>query len=124
MKTKAIHICAKTNTVREIIIDGLDDMQRAVEGLIELVHAGRTDTGEPVDLYVNEEFLQSGFDYGFILKQDDKLRPFLGNGLVTGNDPKTGNRKDAPVTVEQVKARIIWLKEISGVEASVMLRSN
>jgi hypothetical protein len=109
MKTKAIKIDAENQKIEEIEIDDYRDMQAAVGGLIELAFCSQSEEGEPVDLYINEEGRINGTDYGFGLTDDNgEVQLYYGNGLVCGVNHETGDKLDAPVSVEDVRHRVKW----------------
>lgn len=110
---KAIIIDATKRTITEVEVDGgLDSLQKAVGGYIELV---RLDEGE--DLYVNEEGLLHGEQNFFIYS--GAHQPFAGNGIIIGNKPD-GGQKSTKMTVEEVTERVKFA-HIS--EVAAILRS-
>ena len=64
----------------------LEVMQEEVGGLIEVFATHKnSDT-----IYCNEEFLYSNLPYGFMVDN----RPVIGNAIVCGHDPETGETVD------------------------------
>lgn len=80
---RAIVIDAKNKEIREEQYDpkkGLEYMQKCVGGYIERGHTFKN--GD--EIYVNEEGLLEGLEYGFEIK--GAHQPFLGNGVVVSTD--------------------------------------
>jgi hypothetical protein len=61
--------------------------------------------GKDDSLYVDDEGLINGTDYGF--KFDGYSVPLMGNGIVLGVNMKTGDSKSAKHTIEQVMKRVM-----------------
>jgi hypothetical protein len=105
---KAIKIDSHLQTITEIEVNGLTDMQKAVEGLIEVAaeikHGSKYNT-----VYVNEEGLFEPHTDWFIW--DGAHQPFKGNGLVVGYNPKSGNSLDSNMTVADVQKFVRFVSE-------------
>ncbi len=98
---KVIAIDTLGKRVYETSVEGLDDMQALVGGLI--CPAATLDNGDEV--YVNDEGLfnaEAFFDVG-------AHQPFAGNAYVIGPVDKKGNNTDVQSTVEQIKAKAEFL---------------
>ena len=94
---RAIKIDAYNQKITEIEIDGLDDMQKVVNGYIE-----------PAFYYpdgsccmVNEEGLLNQLDMFFESKYGHQ--PFAGNGLIVGAVDNEGDTTPCTLTIEEVK---------------------
>ena len=96
---KAIKINTAARTIEEINVEGLEDMQAAVDGYIEVA----TEVDKKNTLYVNEDgmFLQEDF---FTIEGGHQ--PFRGNGIVVGFNYRTGESKDASVSIGEVRAKV------------------
>jgi hypothetical protein len=95
---RAIFIDAKNKSVTEIAISQLEDLQSAVEGYIEIgVKFASTDV-----LFVNEEGLLRGFDYGFYIEGCNQM--FIGNGIIVGTT-RSGNNADVEISLDAIRAR-------------------
>jgi len=95
---KAIIIDAKNKTLKEISMergDTLRAMQSAVGGRIE--RATTLENGD--DVFVDEEGMFNGADYGFQIQ--GAHQPFLGNGVVASCD-NAGNTVAAKSTIEEL----------------------
>lgn len=95
---RAIFINAKEDKVEEVEVSGLKDMQHYVEGYIEVA---MEITGNNT-LYVNEEGLLLGLNYGF--QYEGGHQPFMGNGLICGIDRRTGDTVPSDLPLSEVKA--------------------
>jgi hypothetical protein len=94
---RAIKIDAHNRKITEIDIDGLDDMQKAVGGLIE-----------PAFYYpdgsccmVNEEGLLNGIDMFFQSKYGE--HPFAGDGLIVGATDDEGETLPCSLDIDLVR---------------------
>lgn len=88
---RAIFINAEKKQITEIQLDPADTlagMQKCVGGLIEVASS---DIKTNDDLFVNEESAINGTKFGFTFGKV----PFLGNGIICGHDPKTGDTVEA-----------------------------
>lgn len=94
MKLRVIHVNAKTREILETEVETLEDMQALVGGYIE--RAETLDNGD--DVFVNEEGLFEGYDFGFSIGP----RLFVGNGFVIGPVDDEGNSTSAKSTVDGV----------------------
>lgn len=99
--SKAIHINAKEQKIEQIEILTLKDMQKSVGGLIEPVPV-EDPNGDR--LYVDEEGLFKGYNYGFILDG----REYTGNGLISRT--KGSDQADCKATIQNIKERLGWIK--------------
>ena len=105
---KGILIDVKNQTITEVEIDGsktLKEMYRVIG--CKMVETVGIDPKN--DLWVNEEGLLS-------LNKDTKAFRWndsylIGNGLVLGNNTKTGNSCDTTITVEEVKKLVHFLND-------------
>jgi len=106
--TKAIFIDAQHNTIYATEVSGLKDLQRLVQGLIEVAPA--TDTSGST-LYVDEEGLLKNYNYAFSYNGSD---PYYGNGVLIGAADEHGNDTDVLATIEEVKQRVRFYVRIGG----------
>jgi len=105
---RAIFINAKNRTVEEINLNPkntLKSLQECVEGLIEL--AVRFDNRD--DLFINEEGLLIQFPYGFLYGN----YVFVGNGVIAGHNPRTGETTGATTDIKEVRKAVRWLYNAS-----------
>jgi hypothetical protein len=117
---RAILIDAKARTITESEIpDGatLDAMQSAVGGSIETAFEfPNHDT-----VFVNEEGLLGPMPDWFEVKGGHQ--PFVGNGIVCGFDPDSGDTIAAKSTIEEIRAAVTF-KSLSQVRAAVMSKNS
>lgn len=99
---KAIKIDVDNQTISQVEINGLEDLQKIVEGRIEVVH--RFENGDVC--YGNEEGL---FCFGdqpkgwFHIQGSLPTNPIKGNGVIVGTT-EDGDSEDPKTTLEQVKS--------------------
>ena len=93
---RAIHINAKDQTVTEVEVKSLRDLQRLVGGLIEAAPCGTTTE----TLYVDEEGLLKGLDYSF---EYAGYGPYFGSGVVIGASDRQGNNTSLKTPLFDVK---------------------
>lgn len=60
--------------------------------------------GKNDSLYVDDEGLINGTEYGFIY--DGYSTPLMGNGIVLGVNPNTGDSKSAKHTIDEVVKKV------------------
>ena len=104
MKNKAILIDAKNREIREVEVDGLKDIYRELG--VQLIQVGTYLANEDV-VYVDEEGLYGDTSAWFVIEGGHQ--PFVGNGLVIGTNPRTGEDVDAVATVEDIKSKVKFL---------------
>lgn len=109
MKTKkGILIDVVNQTITEVELDGsktLKEMYRLIGcSMVEIV---RIDPKN--DLWVNEEGLLTMDKDTKVFRWNDSY--LVGNGLVLGNDTKTGNSCDTTLTLEQVTNSVHFLDD-------------
>ena len=100
-KVSGFFIDALQRKVSKIEVETLEDMQRCVGGFIELAPGHNTSQ----TLYVNEEGLIKGFDYGFSFGGSE---PFLGNGLLLGPVDNHGHTLSCTMPIEVIKVFTIF----------------
>lgn len=81
----------------------LKEMQELVGGYIEAVHPMQPNNDT---LFVNEEGLFEGYQHGFYWGS----LPLMGNGIVCGFDPKTGDTIACKSSVGEISAKTIMYK--------------
>lgn len=99
MKSKSYWINAKERTITEVPHEGAADLQKMVEGYIELATYFQGDT-----LYVNEEGMYN-FDYFFTIEGGHQ--PFAGNGVLVGKEiGDTANTRPPKSTLAEVTSAV------------------
>lgn len=99
MPNKAILINAKEGTVSEVEIGDYTDIYK-VAGFDCFTCVG---LGKGETVYVDDEGLVNGTDYGFRI--EGYPDPIMGNGVILGTSPN-GNSKDTALTVADVIAKV------------------
>lgn len=102
-RLRAIHIDAVNLRVREITIGGLEDMQKAVGGYIEV--ACHLPNGDCV--FVDEEGLLKEPEDFFTIKGGHQ--PFAGSGLVLGGTDEDGNSLPVKSTLREIDDAVQFL---------------
>lgn len=110
---KAIFINARDRRVEQVdIADGLEALYKTLDVRVITV-AYSQDPAITDDLIVDDEALlkdvsdlPGGFWADFYPSQ-----PLLGNALMMGVDPETGESKDCTVTVEEITKRVRFLTD-------------
>lgn len=97
---KAILINAEHQTVSEVTVYGLADMQKAVGGLITVAYQWK---GGDV-LYVDDEGLLKKPKTGFSIPERTD-QPFAGNGLILGS-ARSGNSSDVKMDVNERRGKV------------------
>jgi hypothetical protein len=113
---RAFTINAKARQIVEAELpeaNQLQAMQAAVGGMIEPAY--EFENGDTV--YVNEEGLFGDRSHWF--EVEDAHQPFVGNAIVCGFDPETGETIDAKSTLDEVK-RAVTFKTYAEVRAKVL----
>ena len=100
---KAIKIDSENRKVEEIEIDGLQDIQKAVGGLIQVGHQF-INTADII--YVDEEGLLKQPENFFALENETQI--LAGNGLVVGTG-KRGEEAPPVLTLEYVQKTVLWM---------------
>lgn len=110
MKTKALFIDAKSQTISEVKIGrGLQDVYTMIGGECQLVETAFY--GKDGDwCVVDEEGLFHSHETGFAVMGDDgeMLNVFVGSGVMMGADEE-GDTVDVKTTVEELSKRIQWV---------------
>ena len=96
-----ILIDAKNNTFSHVEIKHYTDLY--MHGKFSTFTA--LNMGKDDSLYVDDEGLINGTEYGF--KFDGYSVPLMGNGIVLGVNHNTGDSKSAKQTIEQVMKRVM-----------------
>lgn len=99
---KAIKIDADTQKIYETEISGLEDMQKAVGGLIEQATVFKNRDV----VYVDEEGMLKPMFMFFTIEGGHQ--PFAGSGLIVGTD-NMGESVDANTPIEKVKKMVKFL---------------
>lgn len=103
---KVIIIDAEKKQVYESTAHGLSDLQKAVDGRIELAHEIEV-KGNLVDtIFVNDEGLfgaQNFFEF------KGAHQPFAGNGVVVGSDLDSGDSIDVHSSLNEIKSKVKFL---------------
>ncbi len=94
---RAIKIDSYNQTIQEVDINGLKDMQEAVQGLIEVAFY----YPDGSCCMVNEEGLLDGLDMFFESKHGHQ--PFAGNGLIVGAVDSEGDTTPCTLSIESIK---------------------
>lgn len=103
MNNKAILINAKANTVTLVEVGEYTDIYKHCGyDTFTCVGLGKGET-----LYVDDEGLINGTDFGFTFKGYDG--PLMGNGLILGTTA-SGDSKSTALSVEDVMARVRILR--------------
>ncbi len=107
-KTKrAILIDAKTNSVRFVEVGEYTDIYKHCGfELFTTVGLGNGET-----LYVDDEGLMNGTQYGFTI--EGYSQPLMGNGLILGSTA-SGNSKSTALTLEEVARKVQCFKRPEG----------
>jgi hypothetical protein len=90
---KALFIDPTSRKITEVEINDFTDIQNLVDGYFDCVTLPNNEC-----LYVNDEGLIDGTDFGFYLAG----RPFAGKGVILGFDPSTGDSTPTKLTPETV----------------------
>ena len=101
---KAILINVQDETVRQVEVDNIKDMYKHIGcQTFEVAHNFHDQMDS---IYVDEEGL-------FTMDNDSKFftvegghQPFIGNGLVVGVNPMSGDSVDPCISVEEVRAKV------------------
>jgi hypothetical protein len=97
MSNKAILINAKDKTITEVTIETYKDIYKFcgfdLFTCVQMDAKGNT-------LYVDDEGLLNGTDFGFIVKGYDQ--PLMGNAIILGTNRRNGESEDTSLTTEQV----------------------
>lgn len=97
MSNKAILINAKDKTISEVTITNYKDIYKfcgfELFTCVQMDAKGNT-------LYVDDEGLLNGTDFGFIIK--GYAQPLMGNAIILGTNRNTGDSVDTSLTTEQV----------------------
>ena len=108
--TKAILIDVNNQTVTEVTVtkDERGSQLKSIYGhvgceMVEVVNVGEN------DIYVDEEGLLSLTPESKFFEWEGYPQPIVGNGLVMGFDPETGNSIDTTLTVDDVKRKVKFL---------------
>jgi hypothetical protein len=96
-------IDAENRTFREAENTGLESLQGVVGGYIETAFNFPNDDCA----YVNEEGLYQGYQFGFMIK--GAHQPFMGNGVVVGSNPRTGDDADVKMSLPELQAQVKFL---------------
>lgn len=99
---RAIKVDAFERTITEVQVDGLKDMQAAVDGYIQI--ALELPNGDTI--FVNEEGLLKGWDAW--IYYEGQMQPWIGSAIIVGHDGE-GESIDAKSTVEEIKNNIRFL---------------
>ena len=107
-KMKAILINAKANTVRFVEVGEYTDIYK---------HCGyetftTVSLGGGETLYVDDEGLMNGTDFGFELEGYD--HPLMGNGLILGCNLNNGESVDTALSLEDVARKVQCFKRPEG----------
>jgi hypothetical protein len=97
---KAILINARENTVSYVTIGEYTDIQKF--GNYDLFTTVGLGGGET--LYVDDEGLLNGTNVGFTI--EDYAQPLMGNGVILGSNPHTGDSKDTAFTIEEIAKKV------------------
>lgn len=97
MSNKAILINAKDKTITEVVIENYKDIYKFCG--YELFTCVRMDA-KGNTLYVDDEGLLNGTNFGFIIKGYNQ--PLMGNAIILGTNLRNGDSDDTSLTTEQV----------------------
>ncbi len=110
---RAIKLDAERQLIIEVWVDGLEDMQRMVNGKIEIAHRFYDGDVERNTLYVDDEGLFKGNVHGFVLVDEaydvEGGIKLTGDGLICGFDEKTGKTIDCNMTIDEVSKMIAFV---------------
>lgn len=106
-KIRAIKIDSENETVTEIEVCGLRDMQKAVGGLIEVAYRfyDLKSGLETNTIYVDEEGLLKNNPYGFRIDGFS----FVGDGLICGFDEISGETDNCTLDVNEIRRSIKFI---------------
>lgn len=97
MSNKAILINAKDKSITEVTIETYKDIYKFcgfdLFTCVQMDAKGNT-------LYVDDEGLLNGTDFGFIIK--GYAQPLMGNAIILGTNRNTGDSKDTSLTPDEV----------------------
>lgn len=100
---KAILINAKQGTISQVEVGEYTDIYKHCGfDLFTTVSLGNGET-----LYVDDEGLMNGTEYGFSI--DGYAQPLMGNGLILGSTGD-GDSKDTAFTAEVIKGKVRCLR--------------
>jgi hypothetical protein len=103
---KAILIDAKTNSVTLVEVGEYTDIYKHC-GYETFTCVG---LGNGETLYVDDEGLINGTDFGFTIEGYDG--PLMGNGLILGSTA-SGDSKDTALSVHEVAEKVRCLRKVS-----------
>jgi hypothetical protein len=101
----AIWINAKDKKIESVEINGIEDMQKCVEGYVEDVCAIARTKKLTTHLYANEEGRFKKFPYGF--RFNNRL-DIIGNGLIVGIGEE-GDTESVEFSVKEVQSLFTFL---------------
>jgi hypothetical protein len=97
MSNKAILINAKDKSITEVTIETYKDIYKFcgfdLFTCVQMDAKGNT-------LYVDDEGLLNGTDFGFIIK--GYAQPLMGNAIILGTNRNTGDSVDTSLTTDEV----------------------
>lgn len=104
---KGIFIDAVNHKVSEVELEGLEGLQKAVGGYIEIAHEFADSDGNYSNtLFVDEEGLLKSPSSFFTL--EGAHQPFAGNGIIVGVNSE-GESTDTTLDMEAIKSRVYFL---------------
>ncbi len=97
MSNKAILINAKDKTISEVVISDYKDIYKFcgfdLFTCVQMDAKGNT-------LYVDDEGLLNGTDFGFVVRGYDQ--PLMGNAIILGTNRYNGESEDTSLSIEKV----------------------
>ena len=97
MSNKAILINAKDKTISEVVINDYKDIYKFcgfdLFTCVQMDAKGNT-------LYVDDEGLLNGTDFGFVVRGYDQ--PLRGNAIILGTNRYNGESEDTSLSIEKV----------------------